>query len=172
MLPPPFDESQIHSLRPHHDPVRVQTPASEQQSRAASQASTRSTESSIARKPPPPIPKKPTLLTRPSNSGSISQNKATTAEKISMSRSPPTINNASPRLSVSPRQMTGPVSTGAYSVQQRPGIASPAQGPGQVDGPPLPPRRTGTGVASPNGLMDEDNEGASAIPSLQPSRRN
>ena len=39
------------------------------------------------------------------------------------------------------------------------------------DGPLLPPRSTGAIVSVPNALMDDDNEGASTIPSLQPMRR-
>ena len=38
-------------------------------------------------------------------------------------------------------------------------------------GPPLPPRSNSAVNPASKGLMDDDNEGASAIPSLQPMRR-
>lgn len=175
MLPPAFDETRRHPPRSHRVPTRVQAPATEPRSRAASQTS--SADSSIARKPAPPIPKKPALLTRPSDSGVSLQNKAAAVEKTAMSRSPPAgpkspSNNPNPRSPPPQRRMTGSMAIGAYGIQQRPSIPSSTQQSGKFDGPPLPPRRDDTGMVSPNGLMDEDNEGASAIPSLQPTRRN
>lgn len=45
------------------------------------------------------------------------------------------------------------------------------QQPVESGGPPLPPRSTGARISVSNELMDDENEGASAIPSLQPMRR-
>lgn len=41
----------------------------------------------------------------------------------------------------------------------------------QSDGPPLPPRRSTVQARSSRSLLDEDDNGARAIPSLQPVRR-
>jgi len=175
-LPPPFTPGQLHSSKDTRDPMRVQAPYQEPRSRASSQVSTKSTTSSMARKPAPPIPKKPALLTRPSDLGISLDVKANAGERSSISRPPPAARNIStngvdPEYPLPPQRMTGAVPTGASGVQQPPRMASSMQQPSESDGRLLPPRRTGTGVSSPKGLMDEDNEGASAIPSLQPTRR-
>jgi len=150
MLPPPLDPSQIHPSKSTHDPMAVQAPAQEPRSRASSQVSTKSTTSSVMRKPAPPIPKKPALLTRSSDSGTSQQSKASAGERTSMS-GPPRAGqwtpSGGPNVSFPPppQRTTGAVAIGVSERRQRPRIVSPTQRLSEFDGPPLPRRRTGAG---------------------------
>ncbi|KAF2090828.1 hypothetical protein K490DRAFT_62155 [Saccharata proteae CBS 121410] len=148
-LPPPYDGTKngsMPSLTPALPPRRVETqplpppgrttitPSAVSNNdtseirRTASHASTSSHSSTttIPRKPAPPIPKKPTLL-----SNSTSPTSAPTP------LSPPRTQKIAPDLPPPRRSATA---------------ASPAQQQSAKSTPPLPPRRTGTGEVS---LLDE-----------------
>lgn len=150
-LPPPFDSSPILASRPARDPRGA--PANVPRSRTSSQASTTSmASSSVVRKPAPPIPRKPPLLTKFSGRQGSFESKGVREERAIPPSMAPRIQSNIPHVEVK-------LSTSAQ------------QPPSEFDGPPLPPRRIGAGARSPSELMDEDDEGASSIPSLQPTRR-
>ena len=155
--------------------MRAQAPVSEPRSRAPSQTSTMSTASNMARKPVPPVPKKPALLTKPSDRRISQESRQTGAERtVSTTRPPATqrVPSDGPKgaFPSSPQRTTGGMPRPAPR-QQPPPVLSPRPKPTRADGPPLPLRRTSASLPKTNDLMDDDNEGASAIPSLQPTRR-
>ena len=118
-------------------------------SRQSSQGSIKSAASAVSRKPPPPIPRKPTILSRP-----VEQS-FDNAAQASGDRSPHAT------------RLKDPMNTRSSADR----VASPtmpqrSQG---TDGPPLPPRKM-AGRPAPIELMDDDIESASNIPSLQPQR--
>lgn len=120
--------------------------------RSSSQSSVVLISSNIARKAAPPIPKKPTLL---SNREYSQESRNHEQEKPTSSRSP-----SGGQTTFVDGTKTSFSSPPLYGQQAT-----------ESDGPALPPRSVGAIVSVPNGLLDDDNEGASAIPSLQPIRR-
>lgn len=168
-LPPPSELYQPVSSIRASESVRVQAPVPEPRSRASSQASTMSTSS---RKPVPPVPKKPALLTK-SSGRQVSQE---TGTKRTVSTLPPPIQRIpsdGPKGAFPPPPRRTSEAAPIPSPRQQPPLVSSFRPlPTDPDGPPLPPRRTSVGDKScTNDFMDDDNDGASAIPSLQPTRR-
>lgn len=126
-------------------------------SRASSQLTVAS---AISRKPAPPIPKKPTVLSSATDQSMGNTAKSTSRRNQDDARSQQHT-DAQPKPDISATLPTPP----AQSVRE-----SMPRSPPDIDGPPLPPRRA-VSRPSPNGLMDDDDaEGASTIPSLQPQR--
>ena len=167
-LPPSSELNQPLSSIRAHESVRAQAPVPEPRSRASSQASTKSTSS---RKPVPPVPKKPALLTK-SSGRQVSQE---TGIKRTVSTLPPPIQRIpsdGPKGAFPPPPRRTSGAAPIPSPRQQPLASSFRPPPTDPDGPPLPPRRTSVGTKSPTtDLMDGDNDGASAIPSLLPTRR-
>ena len=163
-LPPPFNPTPNPPMSAGQDSTQVQSSASSQRSRTSSQESGIST---FSRKPAPPVPKKPALLSKTSDQNPDQGDRNTDRGGTGTARSPlpnatrslPTLDATAPPL---PRRTPGrsPVAREQEVFPQR----SP-----EADGPPLPPRRP-EGPQNSMGLMDDDIEGASAIPSLQPQR--
>lgn len=137
-------------------------------SRASSHASVQSSSSSIARKPAPPVPKKPTLLSRPSE-GRPSQEARTTEDldrlllKARTSAEVKESNFAAQAPYPPPPRRTAKAHTGLLQLDKNLGRQD------SNGGPPLPTRPKANSQTS-SGLMDEDDSGASAIPALQPQR--
>lgn len=148
-LPPDIDR----------DPSRREVALRGPNSRTSSQSSVMSLSSNVARKGPPPIPKKPALLSNPQHS----QESRNNIQEMSTSSKPPseeraTFNNVAQTSFPPPPRRTR--QQHIYGQQAT-----------ESSGPPFPPRTTRAIVSTPNGLMDDDNDGATAIPSLQPMRR-
>lgn len=120
--------------------------------------------SSVARKPAPPIPKKPTLLTKSSDRQASNESKILGKDEAKSSRLPAGQERAATRDS---RVDLPPRTTGAEAMASQ-SDEHHQQSPSNVA---LPPRRSRAAARNPSGLMDEDDEGASSIPSLQPIRR-
>ena len=109
----------------------------------------------MAPKAAPPIPKKPALLSNRQHS-----HESRTSEGNFTSRPPlggqiAFDDGAKTKFPPPPHRIRQPK---IYRQQES-------------DGPPLPPRSTSVTIPFQNQLMDNDNEEASAIPSLQPTRR-
>ncbi len=126
---------------------------------SSSQSSAVSMSSNTESKAAPPVPKKPALL----RSRQHSQESRIYKQAKSTSSRPP----SKGQITVDDSAKTGfpppPQLIRHQEIYRQQATES--------DGPPLPPRSTSAIVPIPNGLMDDDNEGASAIPSLQPIRR-
>lgn len=105
----------------------------------------------VARKAPPPIPKKPALLSDRQHSQESK------------------VNGQGKSTPMSPSGRENAFDDGVKSSSPPPLQGNERQAT-EFDGPPLPPRITGAIVPVLNGLMDDDNGGASGIPSLQPMR--
>lgn len=157
-LPPTSDGSQPLLLDTNRHSLRKEVTLCGPDSRSSSQSSVVSTSSNRARKPAPPIPKKPALLSNRHHSQESRDNAQGTSKS---SRPPlggkPTYRDVAETSFPPPQQR----------IKQQDIYG---QRPTESDGPPLPPRNTGASISVSNGLMDDDNEGASAIPSLQPMR--
>lgn len=155
---PASDESQALQFDTHRNTLKPKVVLRGPSSRTSSQSSVGLTSSSVARKPAPPIPKKPALLSNRQTSQEIRKNEQ---GRFISSRSPSgdqTMFNDGVEATSMPPSLRK-----QQEVYRRQAAVS--------DGPLLPPRSTGAVVSSPNALMDDDNEGASTIPSLQPMRR-
>lgn len=158
-LSPIPDGSQPLPLDTDPDPLREEVALRGPNSRSSSQSSLVLMSSNVAHKAAPPIPKKPALLSNRQHS----QESRNNGQRKSTSSRPPAgaltaFGGGAKTTFPPPPQRTKP--QGIYGQQAA-----------ESDGPPLPPRSTGAIVSVRNGLMDDDNEGASAIPSLQPMRR-
>ena len=137
----------------------------ESRSGASSQASTVPASS---RKPVPPVPKKPLLLSETSGRRA-SQNSSNSATDRTAPATRSTVLQRAP--SNDPRARVRPPPQRTTQIPLRPSPQS-QQVSAAADGPPLPPRRMNTAAQSADGLMDDDIVGgASSIPSLQPTRR-
>lgn len=113
--------------------------------------------SSLARKPAPPIPKKPQVLVKHSEGRSEVDSKSAIPSRSSIGRT-------KAQLYSSGQQKFNVIPT-----QKRPDHSQ--ETPSETDGPPLPPRRAERGGRSSGGLLDEDNGEARFIPSLEPARK-
>lgn len=174
MLPPPFEPDTKVSFDNSRSGGRTTRLNREDRSRASSVASSASSTLGVARKPAPPVPQKPLLLSKSSgrrDSHSVIEASTAPARQTTLVSHQKTM-----ILPPSPRRNTGITPTSQSSPQ------SPAPRPrdngrqqqsmlGNVDGLSLPPRSAAGGLSSSKGLMDEDDDGARAIPSLQPLRR-
>ena len=110
---------------------------------------------SVAPKAPPPIPKKPSLLInrQRSHENRTSEGKLTPSPPLGVQSA--FHDRAKTEFPPPPHRIN---QQKIYRQQES-------------DRPPLPPRSTTGIIPSPNGIMDDNNEEASAIPSLQPARR-
>lgn len=149
------DGSQNMPLEINPKSLRKEVALRGRNSSDSSQSSVMSMSSNVARKAAPPIPKKPALLSNRHHSQERSNNEQ---GKSKTSKPPlggqPTFGDDTKTTFPPPKQQ---------HIHGRQAT--------EFDGPPLPPRSTGAIISAPSGLMDDDNEGASAIPSLQPMRR-
>ena len=166
-LPPPFNPTLNAPMPVGRDQTNVQSSGASRRSRTSSQESAVSASSAVSRKPAPPVPRKPVLLSRPSDQkaghGKNTNEEEQDTVKSSMSIAIQSSSTTDPTVPPLPRRMPG----------QRPSLRdqeSPQSPSLEADGPPLPPRRT-VGSQSIMGLMDDDIKGASGIPSLQPQRQ-
>ena len=173
MLPPPFHPGAKVLFDNSRNGGGTTTIDRRPKSRASSTASAASSTSGTTRKQAPPVPKKPMLLSKPSGpkdpNASNGTNNAPSHggtlaghEKAAVLPAPLRTDagiarafRSSQRTSASPPSATGRQHDGSLD----------------DDGPPLPPRRATGNSSYSRGLMDEDDEGARAIPSLQPQRR-
>ena len=163
---PPFESNQPLPSKYARDSIRVQAPTNEPMPRASSRTST---VPASPRKAVPPVPKKPASLSE-SNGQRVSQDSSNFATDRTVSATRPSVLRRAPSNNPKagfpppppPQRITKIPSRPSQQNQQ---LSAPA------NGPPLPTRRTNTAVQSTNGLMDDDNDGASSIPSLKPTRR-
>lgn len=154
-LSPTSDWSQPLPLDTSQDFLRQEVVALRgPNSKNSSQSSVGSMTSNLARKTAPPIPKKPTLL---SNQQHSQESRYNAQGKSRSSRPPSGGINAKPIFPSPPQRIKQQEIYG--------------QRPTESVEPPLPPRNTGATIAVSSELMDSGIEGASAIPSLQPMRR-
>ena len=126
-------------------------------SKSSSESSVVSMSPSVAHKATPPIPKKPALLSNQHRSQESENNEQ---GKFMLSKPP---SGYQTTFADGPKATSLPQPTKQQEVYGQQATKS--------DGTPLPPRSTGAIVSVPHGLMDDDNDGASTIPSLQPMRR-
>lgn len=145
---PTFDGSQPLPLDANSDSLREEVTLR----MCSSQSPAVSTSIDVARKAPPPIPKKPALLSDRQHSQESMVNRQGKSTPMPPSGGENASDDDVKSSFPPPPQRNGRQAT-------------------QSDGPPLPPRSTGAIVPVLNGLMDDDSEGASGIPSLQPMRR-
>ncbi|KAL9103011.1 MAG: hypothetical protein Q9163_001901 [Psora crenata] len=139
-------------------------------SRSSGPAAKSSSRLEIPRKPAPPVPKKPHLLSSPGNSdvslivtpGAVSTNSAKILDSKAPVAVPPTHvrTNAEERVPPLAQRRGKPPGVGAQF----------AVGASEEARPPLPPR-TNTNPQALSALMDDDEKSASAIPCLQPQSR-
>lgn len=150
-LAPISDGSQSLPLDSNLDSQREEIAQRGSNARSSSQSVAMSMSSNVARKAAPPIPKKPALFSnrQPSQESGVNGQPNSTPSRLPSGR----------QTSIDDRAETRFPPTLHWQQATR------------SDGPTLPPRSTVAVVSVPNGLMDADNEGANAIPSLQPTRR-
>ena len=140
-------------------------------------ASVASSTSSINRKPAPPVPKKPALLSRPSDQSISTGLHPTNSLNATLSRAtssskPQSIAEANTIHPPPPRQTTGMSTRGATVTGPLRQVNGRQQrNIHEEDGPPLPQRGVGRPVRKAVDLMDEDDGGAQSIPALQPQRK-
>ena len=160
----PIDDSRItddagQSLRPKAVSSKAEghTGTRESETHVKDQGSTLPASSSVARKPAPPVPKKPQVLVKHSEGRLDEDNRSAIPPR-------PTIRRPQAQLSSNGQQRVSALPTQNLPVHSK-GM------PSETDGPPLPPRRTERGGRSSGGLLDEDNGEAKSIPSLEPARK-
>lgn len=141
----------------------------------ASPASSVPSSSKALRGKAPPIPQKPAVLT-----GQHEQNiKSSTGLRQDLippassefhgARETPLLFSSTRPLTGSKKTLQSPELLPRRSSQREMSKNQPDLA--QSDGPPLPPRSFTVQARSSRGLLDEDFNGARAIPSLQPARR-
>ena len=174
-LPPPYNPGQppAFAVPPPIDTWQA-PPSSKSNTQSPSTASVTSSTSSITRKPAPPVPNKPALLSTPNRRASQTSRdtvpEQTQNQPLSPTgrQKPPPVAGATTRFSPPPppRRATGPVADTQIPLR---GVREAVT---RSDGPSLPPRRRRNGEPTNNGLMDEDAGGGGLdIPSLRPQRR-
>lgn len=156
---PTSDESQALQLETYPNTLKPEVVLRGPNSRSSSQSSVVLMSSGMTRKAAPPIPKKPALLSNRQHS----QESGKKEQGNSMSSRPPSGDPTGFGDDVKRTSLPSPLRIKQPEVYRRQVAKS--------DGPLLPPRSTNAIVSVPNALMDDDNEGASTIPSLQPMRR-
>ena len=158
-LPQTSDGSQSLPLDTNRHSQRREVALRGSSSRSSSQSSVVSMSSNVARKAAPPIPKKPALLSNRQHgqeSSGEEQGKWSSSRPLSGGQMTP---GGGGKTSLPP------------SLQRTEQQEAYGQQPVKSGGPPLPPRSTGARISVSNEIMDDENEGASVIPSLQPMRR-
>lgn len=152
---PSFGGNQTLPLEINRKSLKREVALRGQNSSDSSQSSVISMSPDVARKVAPPIPKKPALLSNRHHSQECRNNEQGKPKSSKpLLGGQPTFGNDMKTTLPPPKQQE------IYGRQAT-----------EPDGPPLPPRSTGALLSAPSGLMDDDSEGASAIPSLQPMRR-
>ena len=154
---PPSNRIQPLPLDTNLDLMRKEVAPRGGDSKRSSQSSVVSMSSNVTRKAAPPIPKKPALLSNRQHS----QESKVNEQGKSTSESPLGGQNAFDNSAETSFPPPPPQNRQQQVYARR--TTEP-------DGPPLPPRNTGAVVPVSHGLMDDDNESASGIPSLQPMR--
>ena len=158
-LSPSSDESQPLQLDTDRRSLRKEVALRGPSSRSSSQSLVASISSNAARKAAPPIPNKPAVLRDRQYSQESGNNEhGNHASSRPLSGGQTVFNDGAMTDFPPPPQRNN------YQETSR-------QHATDSGGPPLPPRSSGAIVSAPKGLMDDDNEGASEIPSLQPMRR-
>lgn len=148
-----------------------------QDSNSPSAASVASSTSSIIRKPAPPVPKKPALLSRPSEQSISTGRHPTNSVNAALSPAntsskPRLVAEANPIYPPPPRRTSGMSTKGTnVTVPLRQTNGSHQRSTHEEEGPRLPRREQGRPVQKAIDLMDEDDGGARSIPALQPQRR-
>lgn len=151
---PPSNRIQPLPLSTNLDLMREEVAPRGGDSKRSSQSSV---VSNVARKAAPPIPKKAALLSnRQHIQESMVNEQGKSTSGFPLGRQNAFDNSAETSFPPPPPRNRQQQVYGRRTIEP--------------DGPPLPPRSTGAVVPVSHGLMDDDNEGASAIPSLQPIR--
>ena len=160
-----YDRGPNSSTSADLDHINDQNFASTSRSRPTSQDPARSDSSAVLRKIAPPVPRKPSLLSRAGDQdpGKHDHSIYSSGQKNADSTTtfPSLTSNA--ETTPLPRRIPG---TRSF-VHDRGTLQSR---PPEENGPQLPPRKPADSQSS-MGLMDEDVKGASSIPSLQPQRQ-
>ena len=148
----------------------------------ANPAVTASTHLDILRKPAPPIPKKPLNLINQAGDPFMVRDRKN-VENAAQRLVPPSegrtleVGSTIDSASANPSRRKTPALRALLMSQQNLDATPHQQHSEQekqlsdLDGPPLPPRRPIANAKNATCLMDEDGKDASAIPSLQPQRR-
>jgi len=174
MLPPPLDPDTKISFDDSRNGGRTTRLNREDKSRASNVASTASSTSGVTQKAAPPVPKKPVLLSKLSGrrdlQSGIEVSRALAHRSTLVSHEKTIILPPPPRLNtgITPTSQSSPRSPAPQpidSVRQQQGMLN------NDDRRPLPPRSAAGDLSSSKDLMDEDDDGARTIPSLQPLRR-
>ena len=136
--------------------------------------------SSLSRKQAPPIPKKPLLLSPPIHRQASSSSEA--ADIVDQKRSPPTGWKTSATIPAGSNYPPPPRRIPAITQLPLTARQNPSPGPTQMGHDhmqslvyldrSLPWSRSRSASGGSRGLLDDDEDGAQDIPSLQPSRRN
>lgn len=173
MLPPPSDldyKIPFGNSRTGGDTTMTDR---RQESKAPKRESVASSTTDVTRKPAPPVPKKPMLLSKSSSpkdsNNSVEVNPAPARRSTLASHENATVLLPPPRRNrvIEPASQTSQQSSGSHPTV----IGQYQQGSlGDGDPPPLPRRAIGD-LTNSTGLLDEDDDGARAIPSLEPLRR-
>ena len=171
-LPPPLKPAQSP---PYNSGLASKTSQGAYNPPSPSSSSVASTTSStISRKPAPPVPKKPVLLSRPSDAQRPTTDTVpaplATLSSMATSNPKPQSPGESAKLVPSPPYRTGSLSTGVSYPQVPPQQDSRRDPQASIvdDGPPLPPRGASSKKGSSVGLLDADDGRVVGIPSLQP----
>ena len=156
-LSPSSDESQPARLDTDRGSLRKEIALRGPSSRSSSQSLVASISSNAAHKAAPPIPNKPAVL-RDRHQGSGNNERGNHASSRPLLGGQTVFNDGANTDFPPPQQRNNHRETSRQHATDS-------------SGPPLPPRSNSAVISASKGLMDDDNEGASAIPSLQPMRR-
>ena len=156
-IPPSSDERQPQRLETDRRSLRKEIALRGPSSRSSSPSLVASMSSNSAHKAAPPIPNKPAVL-RDRHQGSGSNERGNHASSRPLLGGQTVFNDGANTDFPPPPQRNNHQETSRQRATD-------------YGGPPLPPRSNSAVVPTSKGLMDDDNEGASAIPSLQPMRR-
>ncbi|KAL8820753.1 MAG: hypothetical protein Q9191_007453 [Dirinaria sp. TL-2023a] len=185
-LPPPYNP--VHSPPSHIQPPvgasQAVTKTAESNTKSLSRSSTASSTASttINRKPAPPVPNKPALLSAPSTQQKTpplpaprQTHNPLSSTTSSSDRKLAEVAEATQNFPPPPRRATGP---SFIDTQQQRSLHHAKAPPKENDGPSLPPRQRKEDSMkksmNSSGLMDredDDGGGAMGIPSLRPQNR-
>ena len=164
-LAPPFVDGTTSILRSSRAASTNPSVTEDPRPRSSSKVSQDTTISNITRKPAPPVPKKPSILSerekqrRAYDCRNIDKSQAGWRADLDKTTLERAIGND--RIATYSQGRQDPA---------RPGETTETLGPGD-GGPPLSPRKIDMDSQPVAGLMDKQDEDARAIPSLQPQRR-
>lgn len=147
------------------DPKKAKMLFEDTQKRIPSSASS-ATSSKAIRKPGPPVPRKPSLL---SSSRDLQKGLSQASNSIHLTRNPATTEVGRSRLSKSPRSTVDLPKTSSPAPQfSKPSFLNRSRG--EHANVFTPPHQPTAPIPIPVGLMDEDSGCANTIPSLEPLR--